>query len=71
MPIEREDLKKLEELRAAATRERQRRDEVEEAGDESFPASDPPAYTSAKPRRKPKQAEAPRERPQADSDEND
>ena len=28
----------------------QKRDEVHEAGDESFPASDPPAYTSAPPR---------------------
>lgn len=26
-----------------------KRDEVHEAGDESFPASDPPAYTSAAP----------------------
>jgi hypothetical protein len=36
-----------------------KRDEVDEAGDSSFPASDPPAYTSAAPRKSKKFAKDP------------
>lgn len=37
-----------------------RRDEVDEAGDSSFPASDPPAFTSAAPRKAVKYAKSPK-----------
>lgn len=40
-----------------------RRDEVEEASEGSFPASDPPAFTSSSSTEKVKYAKSPKEKP--------
>ena len=45
------DIEKLMEKKPEARPAPRRHDEVHEASDSSFPASDPPAYTSAAPRK--------------------
>lgn len=50
------DIEKLMEKKTEERSAPRRHDEVDEAGDSSFPASDPPAYTSAAPRKKVKYA---------------
>jgi len=61
------DIERMMDEKAREIEPSRRHDEVHEASDSSFPASDPPAYTSAAPRKQPKYAKDKHEEEKGDA----